>query len=49
MAGGRHGNRYVFVRDEVALRHGIGVDGETADQADAYAALPEWQPGTPAI
>jgi uncharacterized cupin superfamily protein len=49
MSGGRRGNRYVFVRDEVALRHGIGVEVETTDQAEAYAALPKWQPGTPAV
>ena len=44
MAGARHGTRYVFVRDELALRHGVGVEVETSDQAEAYAALPKWQP-----
>lgn len=46
MCGGRHGNRYVFVRDDAALRHGIGVEVETTDQKEAYATLPKWQPGT---
>lgn len=49
MSGGRHGNRYLFVRDDVALQHGIGVEVETSDQSEAYAALPKWQPATPAI
>jgi len=39
----------VFVRDELALQHGIGVEVETSDQNEAYASLPKWQPGTPAI
>jgi hypothetical protein len=38
-----------FVRDEAALRHGIGVEVETTDQAEAYAALPTWEPGAPAV
>jgi uncharacterized cupin superfamily protein len=49
MSGARQGKRYVFVRDELALQHGIGVEVETSDQNEAYASLPEWQPGTPAI
>lgn len=49
MCGGRHGARFVFVRDEVALRHGIGVEVETDDQAEAYRALPKWEPGAPAV
>ncbi|HET7744289.1 MAG TPA: cupin domain-containing protein [Gaiellaceae bacterium] len=49
MCGGRHGKRYVFVRDEVALRNGIGVEVETSDQAEAYRELPKWEPGTPAV
>ena len=49
MCGGRHGTRYVFVRDEVALRHGIGVEVETSDQTEAYRTLPKWEPGTPAV
>jgi uncharacterized cupin superfamily protein len=38
MCGGRRGSRYLFVRDETALRHGIGVEVETSDQAEAYRA-----------
>jgi hypothetical protein len=37
------------VRDEIALRHGIGVEVETSDQAEAYRALPRWRPGSPAL
>jgi uncharacterized cupin superfamily protein len=49
MCGGRHGTRYVFVRDDIALRHGIGVEVETSDQTEAYRTLPKWEPGTPAV
>ena len=49
MCGGRHGARYVFVRDEIALRHGVGVEVETSDQAQAYRGLPKWRPGSAAL
>lgn len=49
MCGGRHGDRYLFVRDDAALRNGIGVEVETSDQAEAYSALPKWQPAEPAV
>jgi uncharacterized cupin superfamily protein len=35
----------VYPRDEVALRHGAGVDRETANPAEAYARFAEPQPG----
>jgi hypothetical protein len=46
MCGARQGKRYVFVRDELALQHHIGVEVETSDQNEAYASLPKWRPGT---
>ena len=49
MCGGRRGKRYLFVRDDAALRHGIGVEVETADQTEAYASLPNWEPGKPGL
>jgi uncharacterized cupin superfamily protein len=48
MAGARqhrHSGRYV--RDEVALRHGAGVEVETTESKEAYAPFPKWQPGRP--
>ena len=46
MAGAR-ANRgsAVYPRDEVALRHGAGVERETT--SEAYAHMPEWRPGRP--
>jgi uncharacterized cupin superfamily protein len=46
MAGAR-ANRgsAVYVRDEVALRHGAGVEQETT--SGAYAHMPKWLPGRP--
>jgi uncharacterized cupin superfamily protein len=38
----------VYPRSEVALRHGAGVEEETTVPREAYAPLPEWQPGRPA-
>lgn len=37
----------VYVRSEVALRHGAGVETETTSSAEAYAGLPKWQLGPP--
>ena len=34
-------------RSELALRHGAGVETETASPAEAYAPLPRWRPGSP--
>jgi hypothetical protein len=47
MAGGRE-NRgsAVYTRSEAALRHGAGVEEETADRP--YGPFPKWQPGPPA-
>jgi quercetin dioxygenase-like cupin family protein len=45
MCGARHSKRYVYVRDEVARRHGMGVEVETTEPAEAYASLPRWEPG----
>jgi uncharacterized cupin superfamily protein len=38
----------LYVRNEVALRHGVGVETETRESAEAYAPFPKWQPGPPA-
>lgn len=35
--GGRSGGDVVYPRSEVALRHGAGVERETADSREAYA------------
>jgi uncharacterized cupin superfamily protein len=37
----------VYVRSELALRHGAGVETETTSGAEAYASFPKWQPGPP--
>ena len=39
----------VYVRSELALRHGAGVETETTSSAEAYAPFPKWQPGAPEI
>ena len=49
MAGARTaapGN--VYVRSELALRHGAGVERETPASAEAYAPFARWRPGAPA-
>jgi uncharacterized cupin superfamily protein len=51
MTGARKGwpeKGIVYPRSELALRHGAGVETETASPAEAYAAFPKWQPGPPA-
>jgi uncharacterized cupin superfamily protein len=48
MAGARTGwpeKGIVYPRSKVALRHGAGVEEETASPAEAYARFPQWIPG----
>ena len=47
MTGARTKKDTVYVRNEVALRHGVGVEVETTESAEAYAPFPKWQPGRP--
>ena len=50
MVGARTGwpeTGIVYPRSELALRHGAGVETETASPADAYAPFPAWLPGPP--
>jgi uncharacterized cupin superfamily protein len=50
MIGARKGwpeKGIVYPRSEVALRHGAGVETETASPAEAYASSPKWQVGPP--
>jgi uncharacterized cupin superfamily protein len=48
MAGARaHRGTHVYVRDDVALRHGAGVETETPDSTEAYARFPGWRAGPP--
>ena len=42
--GSRVSRRLVYPRNEVALRHGVGVETETTDPKQAYAGLPPWVP-----
>jgi uncharacterized cupin superfamily protein len=49
MAGARTEPRdTVYVRSEVALRHGAGVESETGSSREAYAPFARWRPGPPA-
>jgi uncharacterized cupin superfamily protein len=49
MAGARaHPGSGVYTRSETALRHGAGVETETAESKEAYAPYAPWQPGPPA-
>ena len=52
MTGARKGwpgdKGIVYPRNELALRHGAGVEIETAKPAEAYADYPPWKAGRPA-
>jgi hypothetical protein len=48
MTGARVGRDAVYVRNELAIRHGVGVEEETTRSAEAYAPFPKWEPGRPA-
>jgi uncharacterized cupin superfamily protein len=49
MAGARSESRdTVYVRSELALRHGAGVETETSSSPEAYAPFGRWRPGPPA-
>ena len=46
MAGGRTNPRdTIYVRSDVALRHGAGVEVQTAESSEAYAPFPKWRDG----
>jgi uncharacterized cupin superfamily protein len=47
MAGSRASKRLVYPRNELALRHGVGVEAETPTPSEAYAHRPGWLPGPP--
>jgi uncharacterized cupin superfamily protein len=49
MAGGRQhrDSPGLYMRDEVALRHGAGVEADTPESKEAYAPFPKWRPGRP--
>ena len=48
MAGARTEPRdTTYVRSEVALRHGAGVEHDTTSSAEAYAPFRRWSPGPP--
>jgi uncharacterized cupin superfamily protein len=48
MTGSRfHRGSAVYTREEVALRHGAGVEQVTSSSAEAYAPFPPWQRGRP--
>jgi hypothetical protein len=46
-AGARVGRDTVYVRNELALRLGVGVEEETTVSAEPYAPFPKWQRGRP--
>ena len=49
MAGARTNPRdTVYVRDDVALKHGAGIERETPESREAYARFPKWEDGPPA-
>ena len=45
--GARNSRRIVYPRNELALKHGIGVEVETTEPKEAYADLPRFAPATP--
>jgi hypothetical protein len=49
MAGSRtHPKNVHYVRNDVALGHGAGVEHATSEPSEAYAPYPKWQKGPPA-
>jgi len=49
MVGGRTMPKdTLYVRSELALRHGAGVESETGSSSEAYAPFGRWRPGPPA-
>ena len=49
MVGGRSSDQtFLYPRSELALRHGAGVERETASPAEAQAGLGEWRLERPA-
>ena len=50
MTGARKGwpeRGTVYLRSELAIRHGAGVTEQTTSSAEAYAPFPKWQLGRP--
>jgi uncharacterized cupin superfamily protein len=48
MAGARTNPRdTVYARNDVALKHGAGVENETPESREAYAPFPKWEDGPP--
>jgi quercetin dioxygenase-like cupin family protein len=47
MTGSRTSRRYVYLRDELAVRHGVAVETETTEPKEARAGLPQWVDGVP--
>jgi len=50
MTGARKGwpeRGTVYLRSELAIRHGAGVEEETTSSAEAYAPYPKWKLGPP--
>ena len=50
MVGSREGwpeKGIVYPRNEVALKHGAGVETETTSPPEAYDAFPKWKAGPP--
>ena len=41
--GARHSQQVVYVRNELALRHGVGVEEDTTDPKEAYPGV-RWLP-----
>jgi quercetin dioxygenase-like cupin family protein len=47
MTGARQSRRYVYLRNELALRHGAGPEADTTESSEGWAGLPKWGPGVP--
>ena len=45
--GSRTSRRIVYPRNELALKHGIGVEVETTEPREAYAGLPRFEASPP--
>jgi uncharacterized cupin superfamily protein len=48
MAGARReGSSILYPRNDLALRHGAGVEADTNEPDEAYARFPKWRNGPP--
>ena len=43
--GARNSRNYLYMRNELAMKHGVSAQQDTTASADAYAGRPKWEHG----